>query len=278
MISVTGLFRYPVKGLRGHSVPAVDVERCGFAYDRRWMVVDETGRFLTQREYTCMARIGVIIDGDGLILFAAGLPDLFVGRPDPDAPAMTVTVWRNTLDAALAHAEAGTWLSRAIGIRCHLVFLSDEDARPVDPTYGIATDRVSFADGFPVLVTSATSLDDLNARLASPVPIQRFRPNLVVSGADPWGEDMWRRIRVGPVVFRTPKPCTRCIVTSVDQQTGERPIPHEPLRTLARFRRGAGGVIFGQNAVPDTIGRIALGDAVTVLEMGLSPLTEKAPV
>jgi hypothetical protein len=193
---------------------------------------------------------------------------LFVPYPAPDAKTPTVTVWRSTLPAATATETAALWLSDILGRPCHLVFMADPASRPVDPAYAQPHDTVSFADGFPVLLASTASLDDLNTRLANPVPIGRFRPNLVVSNAVPWAEDAWRRIRIGDVVFRLPKPCTRCIVTTVDQQTGERPDPQEPLRTLATFRRGAGGVMFGQNMVPEAPGRISVGDTVHVLETG----------
>jgi len=267
-VCVTALYCYPVKGLRGQPVPVIDVERCGFAGDRRWMVVDPNGRFLSQREQPAMATISVTSMSDGLILQAADIAPLFVPRPVLDAETTSVTVWRSTVLAARADEAAASWLQTALGLSCQLVYLAKPDARPVDPDYGQPDDRVGFADGFPVLLASTDSLDDLNRRLARPVTMHRFRPNLVIGHAGAWAEERWRRIRIGAAEFRLPKPCSRCAVTSVDQQTGERPDPREPLRTLGTFRRTAGGVMFGQNLIPETLGRIAVGDPMIVLEVG----------
>ncbi len=267
-VVVTALQCYPVKGLRGQPRHSVEVERCGFAGDRRWMVVDPDGRFMTQREQPAMARISVTATPDGVILQSEAIAPLFVPRPADAAPTTSVTVWRSTVPAASADQAAADWLHTALGLPCRLVYMIDPKARPVDPAFAEPDDRVGFADGFPVLLTSEESLDDLNRRLGQPVPMHRFRPNLVVSGGGAWGEDRWRRIQIGPVVFRLPKPCSRCAVTSVDQQTGERPVPHEPLHTLGKFRRGPGGVMFGQNMIPETAGCISLGDPITVLQVG----------
>ncbi len=267
-IRVTALHCYPIKGLRGHAVPAVDVERCGFAGDRRWMLVDAQDRFLTQRQYPVMARVAVSADADGLVLQAEGVAPIRVARPGGDAVIRPVTVWRDTVPAAFADAAAGDWLQQVLGIECRLVHMHDPQARSIDPAYSQPGDYTTFSDGFPVLLASEGSLDDLNWRLASPVPMQRFRPNLVVGGASAWAEDRWRRIRIGAVVFRLAKPCSRCLVTSIDQQSGERPEPREPLRTLGTFRRDRGGAMFGQNLIPDTLGRIAVGDTVSIEEAG----------
>ncbi len=267
---VTSLHLHPVKGLRGFPVSAVAVEPCGFSGDRRWMVVDHGGRFISQRELPAMARVVVEPRAGGLFLHYAGVDGIAVAVPRADAAQIEVTVWRSTLPAADAGDAAADWLSAVLDTACRLVYLADPNARAVDPTYGAENDRVSFADGFPVLLAAEGSLDDLNRRLRHPVPMRRFRPNLVIGGPAAWAEDNWRRIRIGEVVFRLPKPCSRCVVTTVDQETGERPDPREPLRTLASFRRAEGGVMFGQNMIPETVGRIAVGDAVQVLEAGAS--------
>ena len=240
-VRVAALYRYPVKALRGQPVPTAEVERCGFANDRRWMLVDPNGRFLTQRENPELATISVEVVSDGLLLRSQTDAAIFVPPPATDSETICVTVWRSTVLAQRANQAATDWLQTALGIACQLVYLSNSDARPVDPDYGQPEDRVSFADGFPVLLSSIQSLDDLNRRLAQPVPMQRFRPNLVIENAAAWAEDSWRLIQIGPVVFRLPKPCSRCVVTSVDQQSGERPNPHEPLHTLGTFRRAEGG-------------------------------------
>jgi uncharacterized protein YcbX len=162
-----------------------------------------------------------------------------------------------------AGPAADEWLSEAIGSPCRLVYMADpERARPVDPEYGRAEDRVSFADGFPMLVTTQASLDDLNAQLEHPIPMNRFRPNLVVAGGEAWAEDRWRGLLVGDVMFRVAKECARCVVTTIDQRTAEKSPQSEPLRTLAKFRRKDGNVMFGQNLVPDRRGILRIGDPV----------------
>lgn len=268
--TVALLHIYPVKGLGGDAVPDAEVEQCGLAGDRRWMVVDPTGRFITQRECAAMVRIRAEPMRGGLVLWHGGTDRFEVPVPGRGAEEIAVIVWRSTVPAVLASPAADRWLSDALGTPCRLVHLADPRARAVDPAYSHGSDRVSFADSFPVLLASAASLDDVNGRLDAPVPMTRFRPNLVITGAPAWAEDHWRRIRIGGAEFRLPKPCSRCVVTSIDQQTGERPVPREPLRTLATFRRTQRGVMFGQNLIPDRLGRIALGDRVTVLEAGPS--------
>lgn len=252
------LFIYPVKGLRGIAVTEAVVEPWGLQGDRRWMVVDGAGRYLTQRDLPGMARIAAVPDGGGITLSADGMAPLHV--PLPRAP-VTVVVWRDQVQAREAGPDAAAWLSRALGQPCRLVHMGDPaTARPVDPGYARPGDRVSFADGFPVLAVNAASLDDLNARLAQPVPMDRFRTNLVVSGTSAWAEDSWTTLHVGPVRFRGPKTCARCVVVTTDQATGARPRDREPLRTLTAFRRGGDGrVIFGMNLIPDGTGRISIG-------------------
>lgn len=275
-ITVAALTVFPVKGLRGNAVDAAEMQRCGLAGDRRWMVTTPDGIFLTQRQLPTMARIAVRRSADGLVLDAPGAGSIAVAEPPPDAERIEVTVWRDRVAAAPASAEAAGWLGAVLGTPCRLVHLGDPLVRPVDPDYAAPDDRVSFADGFPVLLAGEASLADLNTRLARSIPMSRFRPNLVISGADAWAEDGWRRIAVGEAIFRIVKPCARCAVTTVDQDSGTRPVPDEPLRTLATFRKAKGGVMFGQNLIPDRLGRIAVGDVVTVMEEGASNLVRAA--
>ncbi len=255
---------YPVKGLRGLAIRDAVVEPWGLAGDRRFMVVDRDGRYMTQRQWPRMAVIATRFVADGIELAAPGADSVVVSMPEAGGPRVDVTVWRDRVAARDAGAEAAAWLSAALATPCRLVHMPDPDrARPVDPTFAAAGDRVSFADGFPVLVTNAASLADLNARLERPVDMDRFRTNLVVDGAEPWDEDDWRQLRVGTTLFAAPKDCARCAVTTVDQATGVRSDRDEPLRTLASFRRNAGGrIIFGQNLIPRTLGRIAVGQDV----------------
>jgi uncharacterized protein YcbX len=190
------------------------------------------------------------------------MPGLTV--PDVAASRVSVTVWADTVDAADAGAEAAAWLSEFLGTDCRLVCFAREAVRPVDRVYAEASDQVGFADGFPFLLISQASLDDLNARLAQPVPMLRFRPNLVIGGSEPYAEDDWRRIRIGDLTFRVAKPCSRCIIPTIDPATARR--GSEPLRTLMSYRRRDNKVYFGQNLVHDAVGRLAVGMPVEVLE------------
>ena len=266
---VTELRIHPVKGLRGGLHRTADIEHWGLAGDRRWMVVDAAGRFLSQREHNTMALVEARNTATGITLTTPGMEGMIIPFPAPETETFDVVVWRDTVRAVPAGAAADAWISAALGLCCRLVYLADTAGRKIDPAYSSAGQTVNFADGFPVLLTSMTSLADLNTRLAVPIPIGRFRPNIVVSGAVPWAEDCWRRIRIGDVLFRVVKPCDRCIVTTIDPETGQRPDKTEPLRTLATFRRDQrGGVMFGQNLIPENTGRIAAEDRVVVLEHG----------
>ena len=264
MLEVAEIRIYPVKGLRGIALQDAEVEPWGLARDRRWMVVDPQGRFVTQRQVPRMAVIGVELLGDGLRLGAEGLAPIEIAVPESRASPIQVVVWADELGAVPAGEAADRWLTRALGAPCRLVHMADpEVARPVDPAFGRPGDHVSFADGFPLLVTNTASLDDLNTRLERTASMDRFRANIVVRGASPWAEDDWRRLQVGGLIFDAVKDCARCAVTTVDQATGLKAPDTEPLRTLSTFRRKAGGrIIFGQNLVPRGTGRVRVGDRV----------------
>jgi MOSC domain-containing protein len=205
--------------------------------------------------------------GGGLSVSAAGHALLTVPVPG-DADPVKVAVWGSTVLAAGAGPVADAWFTAYLGQPARLVHLDDPTRRAVDPEYGQAGDVVTFADGFPLLLTSAGSLDQLGDWLAAngdqPVPMNRFRPNVVVTGFEPWAEDRWRRIRIGDVSFRVAKPCGRCVVTTTDQVTGAR--GRQPLRMLARHRRFGQNLVFGQNIIPDTPGHLRIGDPVQITE------------
>ena len=277
-MKVTALYRYPVKSLRGTALTHAHVERQGLQGDRRWLVVDATGKFQTIREHPIMTQIEATLrDDGGLVLSHPRHGSVAVAAPTATA-ARQVRVWRDDVDAVAADAAAGQFLTTVLGLPVDLVYLANPDARPVDPDFGQPGDTTSFADGFPVLLTNTMSLNDLNSRLpstfeAGKIEMRRFRPNLVISGARPWVEDTWQAIRVGNVIFRVAKACARCVVTTRDPDTGEQADPREPLRTLASFHRAAnGGVMFGQNLIPDQPGEIRVGDLVDVLQAGGSNL------
>lgn len=270
---VTGLFLYPVKSLRGCAVTAADLDGLGFAGDRRFLIVDRSGRFLTQRTVPRMACIDARLDADSLTLSAEGRKPLIIGSAsEPVAPLRTISIWKSEgLLAEDCGAAAAKWLGSFLKLECHLVRIGRKFHRPIVKSTARPGDCVSFADAYPFLVVSEASLADLNDRLAErgeePVPMDRFRPNLVVTGCAPYGEDTWPRVRIGAGIFRRGGPCSRCIVTTTDQLTGER--AHEPLRTLASYRRDPAeptDVNFGQNLINESKqGTIRLGDPVEPL-------------
>lgn len=263
-LRVTELWIYPVKSCRGIALDRAEVSARGLRRDRHWMVVDEAGRFLTQRDLPAMATIAPVVAPGALLLRAPGRPDLEL-PDDAAAGEAVVTVWRDTLKARAVSGAADRWLSEHLGVACRLVRFADDVRRAVDPAYGAPGDETAFSDGFPVLLLGQGSLDELNRRLSHALPMRRFRPNLVVAGAAPHAEDGWRRIRVGPVTLRLVKPCSRCAITTVDPDLGVRD-GTEPLQTLATYRRRDGKVYFGQNVIPAGAGEIRVGDAVEVLD------------
>jgi hypothetical protein len=265
--AVRALFVYPVKSCRGVALGRAVVELRGLRHDRRWMIVDGDGTFVTQRTEPRLATIAVSVDEERgtLVLAAPRMPALALTLAPRGGPDVKVRVWRDEIEALHAGAPAAHWVTAFLGAPASIVFMPDATRRPVRPDLARPGDHVSFADAFPVLLAATDSLDDLNARLDRPLPMDRFRPNVVIGGCVPWAEDDWRRARVGPVGLRLPKACDRCVITTTDQLTGERGV--EPLRMLATFRKRADRkVYFGVNAVPDEGGVIAVGDRVTVQE------------
>ncbi|MEU6819624.1 MOSC N-terminal beta barrel domain-containing protein [Streptomyces atriruber] len=263
---------HPLKAARGHAPREAVVEPWGLAGDRRWMLVDGDGRFVSQRPHPRMALVAAEPGpGGGIRVSAPGREALTVGVPDPGR-TVPVEIWRDKVEAVPADDAAHAWFSAHLETDVRLVHLDDPATRrPVDPAYGRAGETVTFADGFPLLLTALSSLDAVNSLIAQgdhsdegPLPMNRFRPNVVVDGTPPWAEDDWRRVAIGDVTFRVVKKCGRCVVTTTDQHTAER--GKEPLRTLARHRRFGDQLVFGQNLVPETTGKIRIGDAFTVLE------------
>jgi hypothetical protein len=247
--AIAGLFIYPVKGCRGIALPSARVTERGLEHDREWMVVDHAGRFVTQRTEPRLASIATAITATSLELAAAGADPLQVPL-DQAGIAGPVTVWRDTVPGIDQGRAAAAWLSARLGGEYRLVRFDPTARRRCNPAFaGTSGAHTAFADGYPLLVLSQASLDDLNARLAAPLPVDRFRPNLLLSGVDAYDEDYIDEICCGEVALKMVKPCTRCEVTTIDQQTLERGL--EPLRTLAGYRHNAvlDGVAFGMNAI-----------------------------
>jgi uncharacterized protein YcbX len=267
-LTLAALHVYPVKGLKGIDLAASRCTERGLEHDRRWMVVDANGDFLSQREHPKMATVWTDIDADALSLSAPDMSTVDVPLdPRPSAP-MKVRVWRSVCDAIPVSAYADGWLSDYLGIACRLVYMPEATRRLSNAEHGGDGNLVGFADGYAYLVTTQASLAELNARLAArgqkAVPMNRFRPNLVVSGGEPFGEDAWKELRVGGAVLRAAKPCGRCQVTTTDQATGEVTGP-EPLATLGTFRDSAQfGAMFGMNMVTVSPGALRVGDRVEI--------------
>ncbi|WP_323792868.1 MOSC domain-containing protein [Nocardioides sp.] len=276
-MTLSALRRYPIKSCRGEALDDAVVEPWGLAGDRRWMIVDDTGTALTARTVNAMLLLRPEVTETGLRLHTPGdhgrpSAPMDVVVPDP-AVQVPVRVGASFITAVPTGPEVASWICQVLGTNARLVWLDDPQRRPTDQRYSEADDRVSFADGFPLLLTSEGSLADLNEAVAgaAPLAMTRFRPNVVISGAEAWAEDDWRRIRIGEATFRAVKACERCVMTTVDPETAER--GREPLATLARTRRWDGKTWFGVNLIPDVTDpsgadapRIAVGDEVEVLE------------
>ena len=260
--AVASIHVYPLKGGRGIEVSEVLLDEFGPINDRRWMVVDPDGSMVTQREVARLCQVAATPTRAGLILGAPGRQALEIGRPAADAPTREVRVWDDYLAAVDVGADAAGWCTEFLGRDVRLVALAAHANRRTDPEYDPIGSKVGFVDGYPLLVIGQGSLEDLNRRLDVPLPMNRFRPNLVVTGVAPFGEDAWRRITIGTIPFDVVKPCGRCVVTTTDQATAERSI--EPLKTLATFRKREKGAMFGMNLVHRATGPIRAGDAISV--------------
>jgi uncharacterized protein YcbX len=265
---LTDIYIYPIKSLGGVRVDQAIVEPQGLQYDRRWLLVDENNQFLTQRVFPEMAFLQVHIQPNGLqITHKQKLTEnLFISfdTQNYQKETRTVTIWDDQVTAVEVSPEVSAWFSRILQINCYLVYMPPTTQRPVDTRYALNQEVVSFADAYPILVIGQASLDDLNSRLAVPVPMNRFRPNLVFSGSAPFAEDTWRDFTINNQKFTGVKLCSRCVMTTVNQDTAEKEV--EPLRTLATYRTINKKVMFGQNVLPHSPGEtLRIGDAISVL-------------
>jgi uncharacterized protein YcbX len=260
------LFVYPVKSLSGFAVNRWDVVKTGLRYDRKWMLIDENGVFLSQRSRPRMTLIRTRLTDNELILSAPGMPDFAIDLDDTGFDQVTCTVWHDTGVGGWLSPEADEWFSDFLHSRCRLVRQLDDVQRPVDARYGLATDQVAFSDGFPFLMIAENSLAALNQAMNLNLEMERFRPNLVVAGCPAYAEDTWREIAMGALNFRLPKPCSRCAVPTIDRVTAQ--YGKEPLATLNRVRKWQNKVYFGQNALHDQEGVLMVGDPVDIKVTG----------
>lgn len=266
MITVSSLHLYPVKSCRAMELTEMELDDRGAKEDRRWMIVDGEGVFQTQREHPRLALVVVELTGRGITLSAPNQSSIEIERPvDPGSDFVT-QVWGDDARVRPAAPAANEWISEYLHVPARLVHLPDDAVRVMRDEYRRGIEgprRVPLSDSAPILITNRASIEDLNTRLTTPLLMNRFRPNIVVSGIPPFAEDDWRTIRIGDVTFEVAKPCARCATTTVDQATAARGV--EPLRTLATFRRKGSLVMFGQNIVHLAPGLLRVGDAVHVI-------------
>lgn len=263
MATLSTIHLYPIKSTAGRMQESAWVGVEGIVGDRRFMVAKPDGTFLTARTHPQLQRVTATFDGQTLSLSHPQLPALELAVETFDLATFATTVWADDFDTWTTHARLDAWFSEVAGEPARLLWLGEQS-----PRYRRSIEqRVSFADGYPLLLISEASLADLNTRTAEPHRMAQFRPNLVIAGTSAYAEDEWRRIRLGEVVFRVDKPCARCAMVSVDPATGTFKEGREPLRTLAGYRRGEGGkVYFGQNLIAENEGRITRHDRLEVLE------------
>ena len=271
MITITGLFYYPIKGCKGWALDSATLSERGIAFDRHFMITTPEGRFLTQREHPKMALIAPRLHNGTLSLSAPGAETLHLQHTDQGA-GKSVVVWGDSCEAVSQGDEAAEWLSTVLGLKAQLVAMHRDFRRRLDPAYTVRpSDHTGFADGYPMLLVSEASLESLNSRLietgSEPVPMNRFRPNIVVRGCEAFAEDSWGRFVVknstGDMAMNGVKPCGRCIVTTIDQENAIK-TGAEPIATLKKFRRSADGtkVLFGQNVIHASTGQISVGDEI----------------
>ena len=260
---VSRLSIYPVKSCREIELSSSFVEDFGLRNDRRWMVVDEQGVMITQRKISKMCLIQPELSATGIILNTTTLNPISVNIPTHNKK-YSVRVWHDECQAFDAGDEAANWLSQILDKKCRLVYFPDDEFRQVDIDYADEGDKTAFSDGFPLLLISQSSLDDLNQRLSSPITMNRFRPNIVVEGCEPFAEDSWKKIRIGDMIFRIVKACSRCMIPSINIYTAER--EEEPTKTLSSYRMRDKKIFFGQNVISESCGQIDIGMRVEIID------------
>ncbi|NHE57791.1 MOSC domain-containing protein [Cyclobacterium plantarum] len=261
-MQVTSINIYPIKSLPAISLTESLVEICGLQYDRQWMLVDRQGKFLSQRTHPEMSLFQVKLKKDHLLLSHKLHKNTMFRLPFSvnSGKKKKVTIWEDQIEASLAGQNADEWFSDLLHIDCQLVKMGMNEKRWVKEKYQVNREHVSFADSMPFLIIGQSSLDDLNSRLDKPVPMNRFRPNIVFSGGPAFAEDGWDRFEIGGVTFKNTKPCARCIMTTIDQDSGKK--GKEPLYTLSQYRKSGKKILFGQNLIALNSGKIAIGDSI----------------
>jgi uncharacterized protein YcbX len=265
MLQVSELYIYPIKSLSGIAVKSAKITDRGFEHDRRWLLVDGENRFLTQREHPQMALLQPSIENNELKVIHKLNNQSFsiaIDTPLAAGPAI-VTIWDDTCKAEFVSVAADQWFSAMLGLQCRLVYMPDETQRIVDQHYAPKNSITSFSDAYPFLIIGQASLDDLNSRLDEPLPMNRFRPNIVFTGGKPFDEDLYNHFKTGGVDFYGVKLCARCVMTTIEQETAKK--GKEPLKKLASYRFKNNKILFGQNLIHQGDGEIAVGDELVVL-------------
>jgi len=264
---LSDIFIYPVKSLAGIKVSKWIVNEKGLLHDRKWMLIDSHRQFLSQRRLPKMALIKTEIKKDTLVLSTATSGSISLPLNPENGDDINTIIWKDQCLAKTTSPKADQWLSDFLEMDCKLVYQPNNIIRPVDPDYATDTDKVNFSDGFPFLIVSDASLTALNQEMEIPLPMQRFRPNLVISNCESYAEDNWREIQINSINFRLPKACSRCSVPTIDTETAK--TNKEPLTTLSRLRRWNNKVFFGQNALHDNSGELSVGTPVEIIKTGL---------
>lgn len=263
MLQISQLFIYPIKSLGGISLQSAEVTTRGLQYDRRWMLVNEHGHFMTQREFANMALLKTAIEEAGIRVIAQSGNNVLVPFDIEKKPLHQFAVWDDICMGQYVNDEIDDWFTETLGIKCRLVYMPDDSEREVDQRYAQPGMITSFADAYPFLLIGQASLNDLNKRMALPLPIDRFRPNIVFTGGGAYSEDLMNRIEIAGITFYGAKLCARCVLTTIDQQTAAK--AKEPLKTLASYRMKNNKIMFGQNLVHENTGTISVGDELKVL-------------
>jgi uncharacterized protein len=265
-VILSDIITYPVKSLGGIYMGNARVKERGLQFDRRWMLVDTKGKCITQRENVLLADLTCSINNDFIIISSKSRKDLKHMMPleiSDHTSRLGVQVWDSSINASLVGKEADEFFSEAIGQSCHIVFIDQKSKRKANQLMTGQKTSLSFADAYPYLILSKASLEDLNTRLDKPVEMDRFRPNLVIDGLKPYGEDSIKEIKVSNIRFKIVKPCPRCVIPTIDPQTYK--FGKEPLKTLATYRTVGNQVMFGVNAIALDYGKIQVQDPVEIL-------------
>lgn len=269
MLKISGLFVYPIKSLGGIALKKAQVSSRGLEHDRRWMLVDEKNRFLSQREIPKMALFDVELTTNGLLVMHRHQPEEFISIPFLfDAKeAAACTIWDDNCLAEFVSVEIDHWFTKMLEVKCRLVYMPETAQRQVDERYALSGQITSFSDAYPFLIVGEASLHELNSRLQEPILMDRFRPNIVFTGGEPFQEDQMRHFQIGNINFYGVKPCARCPVITINQESGA--TGKEPLKTLSAYRKKNNKVYFGQNLVHDGEGSISINDEINIKELKL---------